>query len=288
MLIDEIKEDSYGGMKRLQFLKSVIEKQQPTIVLDYGCGIGTSVAGPLAEYFPNIQFLGVDTDIATLEYARNYNMFPNLTFVELKGIELYKKFDLIIASEVIEHVAKPDQFLLFLKEKLTDNGKIVLTLPNGYGPFEWTALAEVLLYLSGIHKLFKSIKSVFKNSSKPKIQNVKNINTLAITPHLNFFSYKEFTHLIENVGLDQKEYKPRTFLCGAGFNQLLYGYPLILWNAKIADYLPPCFSSDWMFLVEKRNEVQTKDYCYRQGYYARLRRYLNEKYVERRFGNQIS
>lgn len=286
MMVDEMKEDSYGGKKRLQFLKNIIEQHQPKTVLDIGCGIGTTVVSPLAECFPHIRFVGADTDKVTVEYALDHNIFPNLTFVELKDFDANNKFDLIIASEVIEHVPNPDQFLLFLKEKLTDNGKIFLTLPNGWGPFEWTALAEVLVHLSGVYKIFKSITTRRGNQAMPKMYNIKNLNTLAITPHLHFFSYKEVVDLIKNTGFIIREYRARTFLCGAGFNQLLHGVHLILLNAKISDYLPPCFSSDWMFLVESGEGLQTNNSLFRQGNYARFRRYLNEKYVEYLLRNQ--
>lgn len=287
MLIDgRIEEDSYGGQKRLQFIRNIIEKYQPKLVLDIGCGTGTGVTIPLAEHFHNIHFVGADTDVDTLNNARNHNILPNLVFIELKELEGYEKFELIIASEVIEHIAQPEQFLLFLKEKLANNGKIIITLPNGYGPFEFTALLEVLIHLSGIYKALKKFKILLANDSKESVQKVKRLNTLAITPHLQFFSYSEIVGLLKNVGLDIKQYCPRTLLCGAGFNQLLRWKRLIYWNAKIADYLPACFSSDWMFLVEKKGGMQTNNYLYRQGYYARFRRYLNEKYVEYLLRNQ--
>jgi len=40
-------------------------------------------------------------------------------------------FDLIIASEVLEHLAHTDDFLRHLKRFLTSEGQIVLTTPNG-------------------------------------------------------------------------------------------------------------------------------------------------------------
>lgn len=41
------------------------------------------------------------------------------------------RFDVILATEIIEHVAHPDQFLTKLASLLNDNGTIVLTTPNG-------------------------------------------------------------------------------------------------------------------------------------------------------------
>jgi 2-polyprenyl-6-hydroxyphenyl methylase/3-demethylubiquinone-9 3-methyltransferase len=45
--------------------------------------------------------------------------------------ETIGKFDVILATEIIEHVAHPDQFLQKLASLLNPNGTIVLTTPNG-------------------------------------------------------------------------------------------------------------------------------------------------------------
>src|SRR5688500_7273971 len=128
--------DSYGMGKRLQFLQKTIESFQPDHVLDIGCGTGTYVSFPLAKCFPNIRFIGMDADAASIEFARSENSLPNLFFVYPEELNQSKKFDLIIASEVIEHVECPDKFLLYLGDRLNEKGKLALTLPNGYGPFE--------------------------------------------------------------------------------------------------------------------------------------------------------
>jgi 2-polyprenyl-6-hydroxyphenyl methylase/3-demethylubiquinone-9 3-methyltransferase len=45
--------------------------------------------------------------------------------------EVIGKFDVILAAEIIEHVAHPDEFLHKLALLLKENGTIVLTTPNG-------------------------------------------------------------------------------------------------------------------------------------------------------------
>ena len=137
-----IAESSYGEQKRLQFLQSVIEQCQPSRVLDIGCGLGTYVTFPLAKAFPTISFLGVDCDAYSIACAQRQNTLPNLAFIALQEFDVDGQFDLIIASEVIEHVEHPDEFLLDLRGKLTDDGRVVLTLPNGYGPFELMSLLQ--------------------------------------------------------------------------------------------------------------------------------------------------
>jgi len=270
-----LSENSYGFAKRLQFIKNVIEQLKPQWVLDFGCGTGNNITVPLAEYFPNIKFVGVDSDVASLEFARYKNNCSNLTFVNPKEIEAYQQFDLIIASEVIEHVEEPEELLLLLTEKLVDGGQIILTLPNGYGPSEFMSLVASLLHLSGIYAILRQIKRTLTGNSTAL--NIKGVDTLAISPHINFFSYNDIKILIGKAGFKILAYRPRTWLCGFGFDQLLRGQPILWWNAKIADYLPPYCNSGWMFLLEKGESLRPVDYHYKRGYYARLRKYLNKK-----------
>lgn len=44
-----------------------------------------------------------------------------------------KKFDMIIAGEIIEHVESPINFLRYCKLLLKKNGKLILTTPNAIG-----------------------------------------------------------------------------------------------------------------------------------------------------------
>jgi SAM-dependent methyltransferase len=268
-------ENSTGFAKRLQFIKEVIEHSKPKLVLDFGCGTGNNVTVPLADYFPDVKFTGVDSDVTSIEFARNNNTRSNLTFAYPKDIETYHEFDLIIASEVIEHVEEPEELLLFLEEKLVDGGQIILTLPNGYGPSEFMSLVASLLHLSGIYVILRQLKRTLSGSSTSL--NSKSADTLAISPHINFFSYNEIKSLIGKAGFKLLEYRPRTWLCGFGFNQILHGQFILSLNAKLADYLPPYFISGWMFLLKKEECRQLVRYQYKRNYYARLRKYLNEK-----------
>ena len=264
-------ETSYGNQKRLQFLKYVIEKSRPNRVLDIGCGIGTHITFPLAKYFPNISFLGVDSDPCSIECARNENTVTNLAFAHPQELEQDGIFDLIVASEVIEHVEQPEQFLLFLREKMTDEGKLILTLPNGYGPFEIMSLVENLRCTSRLCDILRKMK----RRPTDDLKDPRKRDTLAISPHVNFFSYAQIYKLIVGSGFTVSEYRPRTLLCGFVWDKLLRGQFMLRWNARVADSLPPSFSSGWMFVLEKGKLCE--DAGYRRGIYARFHRYVNEK-----------
>src|ERR1041384_4176208 len=135
-----------GIKKRFEYMTAVLERYHPATVLDFGCGTGTNLTIPLADAFPTVRFVGVDNDAATIDYANSINTSPNLLFGLIEEAGKHGPYDMIIASEVIEHVDEPGELLVFLRGLLAPKGKLVLTMPNGYGPFEMTAFAETLLH----------------------------------------------------------------------------------------------------------------------------------------------
>ena len=265
-------ENSYGIKKRLLFIENAIKKLQPRSVLDIGCGTGTNITYHIAKIFPEINFLGVDVDKSSIEFAKKNFCLKNLNFMMNEEIPENYKVDLIIASEVIEHVEKPEELMLFLKAKIHSNGIVILTLPNGYGPSEAVRLVEILLRIFGIYPILMKLKQrLFKN----KHRNYED-DTLAVSPHINFFSYNCICKLISNSGFRILEYKARTFLCGFILDQCIHRLKLIDWNVTISDFLPPIINSGWMFILI--NSEPPKDYIYRRVLYERFRKYLNEKY----------
>ena len=67
--------------------------------------------------------------VATFQNAGSIQLLPGNLF-ELDPAQT-GRFDLVIACEVIEHVAHADEFLRHLKRFLDPGGRILLTTPNG-------------------------------------------------------------------------------------------------------------------------------------------------------------
>jgi len=280
-----LEENAYGFRKRFDFISSLIEQHKPDNVLDVGCGTGEFLTVPLAERFPDVRFVGIDSDAASITFALEKNHLPNLAFPD--ALPAGECFDLVIASEVLEHVNEPDQFLAELRGYLSDSGKIVITTPNGYGPFEWASLIETVILLI-MHS--PSPHSVEKGrSSSPlstqwgeeaeralfRVQPGEGRDTLAISPHVNFFTQGDLRRLFEGTGLCVVEARSRTFLCGRGLDTLVRRAKLTNWNAHIADRLPAWMNSDWMFVLEQGGTPHPKSY--RRRIDARIRRALNAK-----------
>ena len=101
-------------------------------VLDVGCG-GGILSEPLKRLGASIT--GIDASETAIQSARLHSKKSNLEINYLVGtidslIEQKKLYDLVIASEVIEHVQDPNDFIKGLKKLVAPQGKIILTTLN--------------------------------------------------------------------------------------------------------------------------------------------------------------
>jgi 2-polyprenyl-3-methyl-5-hydroxy-6-metoxy-1,4-benzoquinol methylase len=263
-------ETSYGLAKRLQFVSQIIAERNPRRVLDVGCGTGMNLTAPLAKHFPDVEFVGVDSDPVSIEFAQKNVGRQNLTFQLVDTLAADEQFDGIIASEVLEHVEDPDRFLRDMRCRLRNSGFLVITCPNGYGPFEWGALAQTLLVLTGVFPMLQALKYVLRG--RPR--STQGTDTLAVSPHVNFFSKSTVERLARAAAMDVEHYCPRVFLCGFGFDYLIKG-SLIPWNARVADRLPAWINSSWMFVLKPC--AAAVPFQYRRVPDARLRRWLSRR-----------
>jgi trans-aconitate methyltransferase len=99
-------EDIYGISKRLDFVVNVLTERNVKRVLDVGCGTGANLTAMLAQHFPDTQFIAVDSDSASIACATRENRFTNVRYLLESDAVNLGVFDVIIASEVIEHVGR--------------------------------------------------------------------------------------------------------------------------------------------------------------------------------------
>lgn len=266
-----LPEDSYGRLKRQSFVEAAIREAQPRTVLDFGCGTGAQLTGPLAAEFPAISFHGADVDPSTIAWARRHSTLPNLTFGTPDSLPEDQRFDMIIASEVLEHVDDPPSLLRNLHCRLADGGRLIVTVPNGYGPFEAMALVEALLTLGGILPLLRRLKALMLG---PPPVTPDDPATLANSPHINFFTRPALSTLLDNAGFPCLRFQPRTVFCGFVFDWIVRGR-IAHWNARLGDRLPAWCASDWMFVCSK-SAPSLRENAWRRSSLARWRRRVSE------------
>lgn len=113
---------------RLKKILEICNNLKNKKVLDVGCATG--YLGKKLEK-NGAQVTGIDISNAALKRAREVLSFVKV--VDLNDGKLPfndKTFDLIVASEVIEHLFKPLIILKEFKRVLRDEGRLIITTPN--------------------------------------------------------------------------------------------------------------------------------------------------------------
>ncbi len=107
---------------RERFIKEIL-KRYNDVVLDLGCGEGRLTA--------HKKVVGIDISFEKLIRARRKN--PDGIYIsgDIENLNfLKKKFNIVLISEVIEHLREPEKFLKSLDSVVEKNGIIIITTPN--------------------------------------------------------------------------------------------------------------------------------------------------------------
>ena len=118
-------------------LKSILKyakKEGINNILEVGCGQGNKTA-IISDYFKQAKIIGIDPSSAGIRNAReNYSNYKNIEFVEYELNSFIeksniKKFDLVAALEILEHV---DDWESLLDDIINvSNRYILLSFPTG-------------------------------------------------------------------------------------------------------------------------------------------------------------
>jgi len=127
-----------ADIKRLKFIVESLKSKlsENALVLDVGCGNGV-ISRSLGEQGFNVY--GIDISEKAIEKAKQLNKFLNVAFDVLSAEQLVaegKKYNAVICSEVLEHLNVPGDLLKILYQSLTNDGILIVTVPNGNGPRE--------------------------------------------------------------------------------------------------------------------------------------------------------
>jgi SAM-dependent methyltransferase len=107
-------------------------------ILEVACGVG-GITLPLARLGARVRGLDIDAhDVATLNARAREMRLDNLTAVVEDAFTFRHdaRYDVIVASEVMEHVLDPDALLDNMVRHMEPGGLLIVTTPNGYGPWE--------------------------------------------------------------------------------------------------------------------------------------------------------
>jgi 2-polyprenyl-3-methyl-5-hydroxy-6-metoxy-1,4-benzoquinol methylase len=129
-LSDFIKYNPGARHRRRLIADAITRLPQASTVLEVGCGPGELIMD-LKRLCPSARLSGLDLSTVAIEACRRAH--PDVTFHVADIVEsaLDSSFDLVVCSEVTEHVDDPLRALRNMRAMTTDGGFLVLTTPHG-------------------------------------------------------------------------------------------------------------------------------------------------------------
>jgi 2-polyprenyl-3-methyl-5-hydroxy-6-metoxy-1,4-benzoquinol methylase len=99
-------------------------------VLDIGCAVGYKKPDWMHKHIQAVakSIHGLDLDTGSVEKIRQ--MGYDVSAADAQNFQLGRKFDLVHAGELIEHLDNPGGFLDSVRAHLNDDGQLLLTTPN--------------------------------------------------------------------------------------------------------------------------------------------------------------
>lgn len=164
------------------FAAEVIRKNKLTSVLDIGCGFGLKLSAYIHPICEDIVGIDLSYPISFCKVNHNFGEWF-VDNIEKSNLSLHRKFELIIVSDVIEHLADPDKLFEYIERYANLETFIILSTPernicrgkNSFGPSsnpyhvrEWDG-KEFSAYIS-CHGLtvYESFLVGYKNGAKQK------------------------------------------------------------------------------------------------------------------------
>ncbi len=249
----EEQENLWGYQKRLRFVRGVIEdnfraQDSSTItVLDIGCGNGSQLSLPLARLGYNVT--GIDPDESSIAHAARLSEgIEGARFLRTSVSEVAEKFDVVILSEVLEHVKDPSELLQAGERLLNPDGLIIVTTPNGYGEFEMDS------WLFGVLRLQRLVDKLASNKSRA-LGSTDNEDS----GHIQFFTRRRLYKIFRECGLRVWREGAASLFAGPFAGHLLARSDrFIQWNAVVTDRLPIVLASGWYFALRREHSGVTE------------------------------
>jgi 2-polyprenyl-3-methyl-5-hydroxy-6-metoxy-1,4-benzoquinol methylase len=247
----------------LNFIISKLQSfgpKQKIRALDLGCGYGFLTQSVCSL---GASAVGIDTDRNVIKYASQTNRFPdraaymNLPVDEMSGEKI---FDVIIISEVLEHVSAPDLVMMHCHRLLKDKGFVLLTIPNKQGLRE--CLEQILLPVRESVAGRSCIRFFRRMASEASQGNLTAWDVYTDDYHKRFFKMPTLLNIFSCCGFRMIDYQNQdawATLWGTLFPWFDIGPGLLKLDYKIADVLPYYIAGGWMMVLKKCNQPSKQD-----------------------------
>ena len=253
MIYPEIPpEDAYATAKKIRFMQDRLGHLRETLgrplrILDFGCGNAVQ----MGQYLINGTdlYVGVDMHEPSLAYARTRFGGMAARFVDRAPEEM--RFDVLIVSEVLEHLDDPGTVLAALVSKhLESNGVVLGSVPNGYG------LTEIEKYIDqklGLYRGLRAcVRQVRKCTGRGEPKKTAELPYNHESGHVQLFTRNKLRTVAATAGLELAELRKGTVM-GADLSGVTLLRPrfMIRFNTWIADYVPYWAAASWFFRLER-------------------------------------
>jgi SAM-dependent methyltransferase len=200
---------------------------------------------PLA--MEGIDIIGLDTDARSVEFGRRVFVEHGLDGSVLQALALGPESpaaDVIIASEVLEHIPAPelDVVVGLLRSKVRPGGTLLVTVPNGYGWFEFEQFAwkhglERFIAVTRIGALFDRLR--LRMLGHPADDPYPNTLADDVSPHVQRFTLRSVCRLLERNGFAIVETDGSVMFSGPLTNTILRGFdPFLRVNRWLGSRFP--------------------------------------------------
>jgi 2-polyprenyl-3-methyl-5-hydroxy-6-metoxy-1,4-benzoquinol methylase len=163
--------------------KIIKEKKSVKNILDVGCGYGL-LSKRLKNNYPKLDFYGIEH---SKEAGQSSKKILKLLQCNIEQIVLIKrklkmqKFDVIIFSDVLEHLYDPVAIIKSYQSLLKEDGAIVVTVPN---------IANIFSRIALLFGNFNYSETGVMDKTHIRFFNIKNLKQLAKESDLKIVSQK--------------------------------------------------------------------------------------------------
>ncbi|MBS1868516.1 MAG: methyltransferase domain-containing protein [Actinobacteria bacterium] len=236
------RENTYGSVKRLRWIERRLRPGDR--ILEVGCGTGYMITMPLIAGGHDVR--GTDLDARGIVYGREVARAAGLDAERLAAIDLREideRFDVVILSEVLEHQtdAQAADLLALIHERLVPGGRLLLTVPNGYG---WFELESAVWFRARVGALVERLRiDVVVRLLKRRLfgEYVDAVHPSAVdtSPHLQRFTLRSIARRIEDAGFRVTDRTGSVLAAGPFSNLLITGVgPLMALNCRFGSRFP--------------------------------------------------
>ena len=245
-----------GGVRRVRFLLEQAARHRGGAdrpgysALDVGCGRGNLTAA-LAR--SGIVSKGIDLDEDSTATAERTHADLPCAFATADVADAPdSSYDLVVLSEVLEHLADPSEMVRQLARVSRPDGLVVVTVPNGWC-FE-EILRRLAVRTAVGRALRRAMKPALVRSGHVQSENIRDC------PHIQFFTRGWLQSVFSSNGLVVVAQEGSGYFFREAFYLLLRFFlprdsgafkVLDAIDDRLADAVPLSMASGWMFALKR-------------------------------------